>query len=177
MRRIARTTRLAPLLGLLAGVSAASTAGGPALPAPPAQQPDRDWGALRAEVATAPTFRSPDGKATMSLLLEPKGQGIYLGRGTFAPGAAIAPHRHDDSDELVYVISGRGTLTIGGYRLPAWPGTAFRIPAGIEHSFQVDGDQPVEVVQVYSPAGPEQRFRSWEAVPRPLPPPPKGGGR
>ena len=44
-------------------------------------------------------------------------------------------------------------------------GMAVRIPAGVEHSFQATGTEPVEIVQVYSPAGPEQRFRQWEAIP------------
>jgi quercetin dioxygenase-like cupin family protein len=111
----------------------------------------------------------------MALLLVANPPAAYLGRGTFLPGAELPPHRHDDSEELIYVISGRGTMMLGGYRLPVEPGTAFRIPAGIEHSFKVDGDQPVEVVQVYTPAGPEQRFKGWEAVPVPMPRPPKGG--
>ena len=39
---------------------------------------------------------------------------------------------------------------------------ALRIPAGVTHSFTVGGEQPMEIVQVYSPGGPEQRFRAWE---------------
>ena len=151
-------------------------------PGPPATPevtpaPAKDWVQYRAEARSSPTFRSPDGKATMALLLVADPPAAYLGRGTFLPGAELPPHRHDASEELIYVISGRGTMTLGGYRLPVEAGTAFRIPAGIEHSFKVNGDQPVEVVQVYSPAGPEQRFKGWEAVPVPMPRPPKGSSR
>jgi quercetin dioxygenase-like cupin family protein len=151
-------------------------------PQPPATQeaspaPASEWVQFRAETRTSPTFRSPDGKATMALLLVADPPATYLGRGTFLPGAELPPHRHDASEELIYVLSGRGTMTLGGYRLPVEPGTAFRISAGIEHGFKVDGDQPVEVVQVYNPAGPEQRFKGWEAIPVPLPPPPKRGTR
>jgi quercetin dioxygenase-like cupin family protein len=109
------------------------------------------------------------------MLLAADPPAAYLGRGTFLPGAELPSHRHDTSEELIYVISGRGTMTLGGYRLPAEPGAAFRIPAGIEHAFRVDGEQPVEVVQVYSPAGPEQRFKGWEPVPAPAPQPPRRG--
>jgi len=180
MRAFLRTTRswlpftlLAWPLGLY--VSARS----PETPAPPETRPApaSGWVQFRAETRTSPTFRSPDGKATMALLLASDPPAVYLGRGTFLPGAELPPHRHEGSEELIYVISGRGTMTLGGYRLPVEPGTAFRIPAGIEHAFRVEGDQPVEVVQVYGPAGPEQRFKGWESVPASPPRPPKGGGQ
>lgn len=126
---------------------------------------------VKAELVSSPAYRSPDGKATMHLLLEPGEGGAYLGRGSFLPGAGTPPHRHQGSEELIYVISGEGTMTLGNDRLSVKAGTAVRIPAGWEHSFQVGGAGPMEVVQVYSPGGPEQRFRDWQPAPVPGEPP------
>ena len=112
---------------------------------------------------SAQTFRSPDGLATIELLLEPPdGSASYLGRAVFHPGARAPVHRHPESEELVYVLSGSGTMTLGEATLAVEKGMALRIPAGVPHSFTVGGEEPMEIVQVYSPGGPEQRFRAWE---------------
>jgi len=114
---------------------------------------------------SAQTFRSPDGLATMELLLEPPdGSASYLGRAVFLPGARSPVHQHPESEELVYVLSGSGTMTLGDATLAVEKGMAVRIPAGVPHSFTVGGEKPMEVVQVYSPGGPEQRFRAWEQL-------------
>lgn len=112
---------------------------------------------------SAPTFHSPDGLATFELLLEPPGgNASYLGRAVFRPGARSPVHQHPDSEELVYVLSGSGTMTLGDATFTVEVGMALRIPAGVAHSFTVGGEEPMEIVQVYSPGGPEQRFRAWE---------------
>ncbi len=112
---------------------------------------------------SAQTFRSPDGLATIELLLEPPGgSASYLGRAVFHPGAQSAVHQHPESEELVYVLSGSGTMALGDATLTVEKGMAMRIPAGVPHAFTVGGEEPMEVVQVYSPGGPEQRFRAWE---------------
>ncbi len=112
---------------------------------------------------SAQTFRSPDGMATFELLLEPPtGSASYLGRAVFQPGARSPVHQHPESEELVYVLSGSGTMTLGDATLAVEVGMALRIPAGAPHSFTVGCEEPMEIVQVYSPGGPEQRFRAWE---------------
>jgi quercetin dioxygenase-like cupin family protein len=69
----------------------------------------------------------------------------------------VKAHTHEDSDELLYILKGGGTLHLGGRKLELSPESAAWIPKGVEHSF-VAGDQGIEAVQVYSPGGPEQRF-------------------
>ena len=71
-------------------------------------------------------------------------------------------HQHPESEELVYVLSGSGTMTLGDATVTVEKGMALRIPAGVMHSFIVGPEEPMEIVQVYSPGGPEQRFRAWE---------------
>jgi mannose-6-phosphate isomerase-like protein (cupin superfamily) len=97
------------------------------------------------------------------LLLEPGDpEQTYLGSNTFLPGAHAPVHKHADSEELVYILSGQGTMPLGNRTLDVARGVAVRIPPGVEHSFRVAADEPMEVVQVYSPGGPEQRFRRWD---------------
>ena len=53
-------------------------------------------------------------------------------------------------------------MALGDATLTVEKGMAMRIPAGVPHAFTVGGEEPMEIVQVYSPGGPEQRFRAWE---------------
>jgi quercetin dioxygenase-like cupin family protein len=71
-------------------------------------------------------------------------------------GVSIPPHRHDGSDEILYIINGRGTTTIAAAPRPTRAGDVLHIPAGVEHALTVD--ESIAAVQVYAPGGPEQRF-------------------
>ena len=44
------------------------------------------------------------------------------------------PHFHKRSTELYYVLSGAGTVTVGGIEHPVQTGTMVHIPAGVIHS-------------------------------------------
>lgn len=46
------------------------------------------------------------------------------------------PQTPHEQDELYFIHSGRGEISIGGERLPAAPGMAFFVPAGVEHRFE-----------------------------------------
>ena len=60
---------------------------------------------------------------------------------------------------MVLVLEGQGTMTIAGESYPIAPMTAVQIPPGVEHAVVFEGDAPVRALQVYTPSGPEQRFR------------------
>jgi quercetin dioxygenase-like cupin family protein len=99
----------------------------------------------------------PGGQGTAALLLDGTPAEVALDRISIKRGAIIPPHRHDGSDEILYVIGGRGKTTIAGEGFTVAAGDTFYIPKGVEHSLTVDAD--LEAVQVYAPRGPEQRFK------------------
>jgi quercetin dioxygenase-like cupin family protein len=72
-------------------------------------------------------------------------------------GATVAEHVHAKETELLYVLDGSGTLTVAGVALPVTPTTVVQIPANTPHSFATT--TAFRAVQVYTPAGPEQRFK------------------
>ena len=59
--------------------------------------------------------------------------------------------------ELLYVLAGGGTLTVGGVDLPVTPTTVVQIPKQTKHAFTATS--AVRAVQIYTPAGPEQQFK------------------
>lgn len=73
-------------------------------------------------------------------------------------GASIPEHVHAGETELLYVLAGAGTLTVKGTALPVIPTTVAQIPPNTPHAFTATED--VRAVQVYTPAGPEQRFKT-----------------
>jgi quercetin dioxygenase-like cupin family protein len=76
---------------------------------------------------------------------------------TIDAGVTVPPHKHDNSEELIYVLSGRSSATVGGKEQKAGPGDQVRMPPGVEHTVTID--EKLTAVQVYAPAGPEQRFK------------------
>lgn len=82
--------------------------------------------------------------------------GVYLGLLQAPTGQDAPPHDHGASAELVYLLEGRARVTSGGQELQISPGHALYLPPGVSHSFTVLED--IRALQVYLPAGPEQRF-------------------
>jgi len=79
----------------------------------------------------------------------------------FAPKALAAPmHRHHDEDEFTYVLTGRIGAVLDGIEVVAEPGDLLFKPRGQWHTFWNAGDEPASCLEIISPAGLEQFFRS-----------------
>lgn len=73
-------------------------------------------------------------------------------------GAEVPLHQHDTSDEVLYILSGRGRMTAGDKQYTVSAGDAVRLPRGLPHGLTVLA--PLRAIQSYAPPGPEQRFRA-----------------
>lgn len=116
---------------------------------PVRQQVDEGWRVAPNGLVKAKTLQR-DENASMGLL-------------RFSKGAKVPLHRHPHSTELLYIRSGTGSMTVDGKLYLIKPGSVVSVPQGAEHSFTADSDG--DAVQVYSPPGPEERFKKWEAEP------------
>ncbi|SFM47031.1 cupin domain-containing protein [Thermodesulforhabdus norvegica] len=69
----------------------------------------------------------------------------------FPPGSDPGSHRHENEEEIIYVISGRGETTVEGkvYRLE--PGVAVFTSPGEEHGVKNTGSEPLVLISVFSP--------------------------
>ncbi len=82
----------------------------------------------------------------------------------FEPRALAAPmHRHRDEDEFTYVLTGRIGAVLGGEEVVGGPGDLIFKPRGQWHTFWNAGDEPAAVLEIISPAGLEELFRSLGA--------------
>lgn len=57
------------------------------------------------------------------------------------PGASIGMHTHETSSEMIYVISGVGTMLCDGEYETLEPGNAHYCPKGHSHSFMNRGTE------------------------------------
>lgn len=64
------------------------------------------------------------------------------------PGAAIGYHRQDE-DEIYYILSGRGELTLNGQRSMVGPGTAILTRPGSSHGLRQVGSDDLVLIITY----------------------------
>lgn len=85
---------------------------------------------------------------------------LGIGEITLAPHSAGPPqHRHANHDEGFYVVSGTARFTVGHDEYEAPPGTLVMVPPGVPHTFANPGDQPVVLVNTFTPDLYVQYFR------------------
>lgn len=76
-----------------------------------------------------------------------------------APKEGHERHNHPDSEEILHVISGEGIQTIDGDERRITAGEMVHIPAGIYHSTINATWEPLRLLAVYAPPGPEEVLR------------------
>jgi quercetin dioxygenase-like cupin family protein len=139
----------AVMLAVPGGREGAARAG--ALPTPPA---DKGGGAKVFPASAAKTY----GPAT--IFVEPaveKSTPLAASILTLPKGANVPEHVHAKETEVLYVLAGAGTMTIAGVQVPVTSTSVIQIPPNTKHAFTASED--VRSVQIYTPAGPEQRFK------------------
>ncbi len=60
--------------------------------------------------------------------------------------ASRSPHLHPRSEEIVYVVAGRGRVWLDGVVHPVGPGSWYRIPARTPHATMADPGERMSLV-------------------------------
>ncbi|HEX4833352.1 MAG TPA: cupin domain-containing protein [Trebonia sp.] len=85
---------------------------------------------------------------------------LGIGEVTLAPRSAGPPqHRHARHDEGFYVVSGTARFTVGEAVHDAPAGTLVMVPPGAPHTFANPGDEPLVMVNTFTPDLYVQYFR------------------
>jgi len=72
----------------------------------------------------------------------------------FMPGAVHRKHRHENCEEIYYVIRGRGLAGAGPDRAEVRGGHVHYIPRGVEHFlYNLSPTEPLEAIGIYIGAG------------------------
>jgi oxalate decarboxylase/phosphoglucose isomerase-like protein (cupin superfamily) len=84
------------------------------------------------------------------------------------PGKGHTRHNHPYSEEILYVIAGRGLqmveLASGKVEKEIGPGTLVHIPTAVYHSTVNTGTETMELIAIYAPFGPEAELRKLPGV-------------
>ena len=70
------------------------------------------------------------------------------------PGEKNVPHVHDNSEDTLFVLDGKGTIEdlTNGVRIEFEAGQVVHVPAGIRHAVSADRESRIESVGGPSPA-------------------------
>jgi mannose-6-phosphate isomerase-like protein (cupin superfamily) len=127
-------------------------------------KPDLSWGkgAYHARLG----FEAVGGGETPSAAV-----GVLL----LSRNAPVAEHVHDKEWEVLAVLQGDGELARKGGgdagdtktrsggassgNVKVGPGSIVAVPPGVRHAWTPSGKEPLLGIQIYSPPGPEQRFK------------------
>lgn len=115
---------------------------------------------VRADQAPELTFMG--GKMHAHLDVDdPDVASFYLGR--LAGTAGVQEHAHDRSWEVLCAVEASGTFTLDGAEARLGPRMCLSVRPGTKHSWRPDPGSTLTAVQIYSPPGPEQRFKKLAA--------------
>jgi oxalate decarboxylase/phosphoglucose isomerase-like protein (cupin superfamily) len=92
------------------------------------------------------------------------GSGIAAGVVILEPGMGHTRHNHPGSEEVLYYISGEGEQMVEDPEgRPTWrhvkPGDMTYIPDGVYHGTENTAWEPMRLLAIYSPGGPEAILR------------------
>jgi quercetin dioxygenase-like cupin family protein len=78
------------------------------------------------------------------------GTNMTLGEVTIDVGFKNPLHRHDNCEELLYLIEGALEHRIGDQTFRMGPGDVIRVPVGVPHDGRNIGDTPARMVVAYN---------------------------
>jgi oxalate decarboxylase/phosphoglucose isomerase-like protein (cupin superfamily) len=103
-----------------------------------------DWGLIKPLVAAENT----------------DGAEVSLMHVVLLPGEGHERHNHPGSDEILYILAGRGEQMVDDSdTFGVGPGQVVFIPKGAFHSTVNTGWEPLTILAVYAPAGAEQALK------------------
>jgi mannose-1-phosphate guanylyltransferase len=78
---------------------------------------------------------------------------LYVAITEYLPGMGHLMHAHDEDDEVMVIVSGKGYTLSNGVRQDLVPGTVVHIPAGCAHENVPLGDEPLRAVVIKAKLG------------------------
>ena len=85
-----------------------------------------------------PQFKGGEGQMVAKMVNDDLNRILYA---TLAPGHSIGLHTHDTSSEIMYFLSGKGTVTVDGTPETVSAGMCHYCKKGSSHTLVNDGDE------------------------------------
>ncbi|MCR4425442.1 MAG: cupin domain-containing protein [Firmicutes bacterium] len=105
---------------------------------------------------------NPPAERNMQVVLSKQSDDVrdfsFLVANLYPHGGSTSIHTHDCSDELVYVVSGRGVGQVGDETVDIVPDTVLYAPAGVPHGVTNLGDEGMKLACFFIPGLPDERI-------------------
>lgn len=75
------------------------------------------------------------------------------------PKKKTVPNIHPESEELFYILKGKGTLTVGQETKEIKAGQGVYIPSNVTHTFENTDEEIMEFLLIHSPPEPEEEIK------------------
>ena len=98
-------------------------------------------------------YRTLDG-STVTKLVRPERQGsrnLSLAQAVVMPGQSTLTHSHRASEEIYYILEGRGVLAVEARAVALEPGGAHLIRPGQKHCVTCTSEEPLRILCACSP--------------------------
>lgn len=105
-------------------------------------------------IAAVPSFTTKDGSEIRELLAHRNSciRRQSLAEARLPPGASTTPHYHPNTEEIYYIVEGRGRMQIEMECREVGPGDAIAIPPGARHQITALGAAPLKLLCCCAPA-------------------------
>ena len=96
-------------------------------------------------VKIVPNMRGGEKEVAVRMFQDENGK---IMRGKLIPGATLGMHIHEDSSEVIYILSGAGKILYDGGEEPLETGSCHYCPKGHTHSLMNTGSEDMEFLAV-----------------------------
>ena len=97
------------------------------------------------ELSVFPSFKGGEKELRAKMFFDGTNR---IMKGLLIPGASIGMHTHEDSSEIIFITSGRGSVILDGAASPVYAGLCHYCPKGHTHSLVNDTDADLEFLAV-----------------------------
>ena len=88
-------------------------------------------------------------KRFVKVLATSKNMKVHMG--IFPPGQASSRHSHPESEEIVFIVKGKGKVFTDHGTFEYKENSVVFIPPGVSHQYKNTGDDEMILIAIYSP--------------------------
>lgn len=105
------------------------------------------------------TLTDPQGRTNIvKVSLRTGAKNLAMGTQDMPPGIKISVHRHDRTEEILYLAKGSGTVILGDDRISVEEGGTVWVPPGTRHGVE-NPSSDMRVLWFFTPPGLDEFFR------------------